>query len=611
LIVKQLSFLFCLAVFAAAAQSATAQSATAQSATAQSLDHGYKLSADLAAADPQAQCNVIVQWKHIPTERDHQKVYSRGGTLRRAFSRMSSAAYSIPASELSGLANDPDVVFITPDRPIRAKLDYTAAAVNASVAWYNNAYGYGIGVALIDSGLNSNADFNKHARIVYNQDFTGEFTQNGNVQDPANAPDLYGHGEHVAGILGGNGTNSLCGSCDRRLVGMAPGVNIVNLRVLDENGNGSDSGVIAAIDTAITLQHTYNIRVMNLSLGRAVYESYKNDPLCQAVEQAWKAGIVVVVAAGNDGRDNSFGTNGYGTISSPGNDPYVITVGAMKSEATYSRTDDLIASYSSKGPTLVDGIVKPDLVAPGNLVVSLLASTTATLALQYPANNTPRSYYTHTGDSKPGNTFFLLSGTSMATPVVSGAAADLLQANPAMTPDQVKARLMLTAYKTFPASSVATDPTTGQSYVSYYDIFTVGAGYLDIAAALTNQSLAQGTALSPTAVYNSSTGGIGIVADPSSVWGSTTVWGVNTVWGNSTVSGSNTVWGNSTVSGSNTVWGNSTVSGSNTVWGNTTVWGVNVNAPTAENMSSGVEVQPSASSTTQSTSLSVLANGEK
>ena len=150
---------------------------------------------------------------------------------------------------------------------------------------------------------------------------------------------------------------------------------------LIRTGRAQIARVIAAINTAINLKTRYNIRVINLSLGRPVYESYNLDPLCKAVEAAWKAGIVVVVAAGNDGRNNSAGTNGYGTIMAPGNDPYVITVGAMKTMGTYSRSDDLIASYSSKGPTLIDHIVKPDLVAPGNRVVSLHAST-ATLPSQ-------------------------------------------------------------------------------------------------------------------------------------------------------------------------------------------------------------------------------------
>ena len=132
--------------------------------------------------------------------------------------------------------------------------------------------------------------------------------------------------------------------------------------------------MISAIQQAITLKSKYNIRIINLSLGRPVYESYTLDPLCKAVESAWQAGIIVVVASGNEGRNNTYGTNGYGTVMAPGNDPFVITVGAMKDMSTTSRADDLIASYSSKGPTQVDHIVKPDLVAPGNRIISLIAS---------------------------------------------------------------------------------------------------------------------------------------------------------------------------------------------------------------------------------------------
>src|SRR5271166_3914958 len=254
---------------------------------------------------------------------------------------------------------------------------------------------------------------------------------------------------------------------------------------------------------------------MNISLGRPVFESYTVDPLCQAVEAAWQAGIVVVVAAGNDGRDNSFHTNGYGTIGAPGNDPYVITVGAMKPEGTPQRADDLIASYSSKGPTAVDHIVKPDLVAPGNLVVSTLSSTAASIYTLFPQDQVPMNYYSTSGGTTPSSVYYTLSGTSMATPVVSGAAALLLQQNPSLTPDQVKATLMLTASKTFPASSQATDPTTGMVYTSYYDIFTIGAGYLDIGAALANTETFSGTANSPVAVFDPISGAAQVSCETS------------------------------------------------------------------------------------------------
>jgi serine protease AprX len=174
------------------------------------------------------------------------------------------------------------------------------------------------------------------------------------------------------------------------------------------------------------------------------------------VEAAWRAGIVVVVAAGNDGRNNHVGNQGYGTIEAPANDPYVITVGAMKTMGTMDRSDDLITTYSSKGPSVLDQVVKPDIVAPGNGVVSLL-SPNSTLASSYPTDAIALSYYEQTPAHRP-SPYFSLSGTSMATPVVSGAVADLVEAQPTLTPDQVKARLMQTANKSFPASSSYTDP---------------------------------------------------------------------------------------------------------------------------------------------------------
>src|SRR5204863_7316983 len=140
-------------------------------------------------------------------------------------------------------------------------------------------------------------------------------------------------------------------------------------------------------------------------------------------EQAWSAGIVVVSAAGNTGRDNSQGTNGYGTIQSPGNDPYVITVGAMKTMNTPQRGDDLIATYSSKGPTLLDHVVKPDIVAPGNRIISLMQNTSTLYRNSSLATNLiSLSYYT-TNQTGTSATYYRLSGTSMETPLVGGGVA--------------------------------------------------------------------------------------------------------------------------------------------------------------------------------------------
>ena len=207
---------------------------------------------------------------------------------------------------------------------------------------------------------------------------------------------------HVAGIIAGRGKHSTGSKYTYQIRGIAPNAKLVSLRVLDKNGSGTDSAVVAAIQKAIDLKSTYNIRVINLSLGRPVFQSYVADPLCQAVQKAWQAGIVVVVAAGNDGRDNSAGTDGYATINAPGNSPYVITVGAMNTVGTPSRSDDKVTSYSSKGPTLLDHVVKPDLVAPGNRIFSL-RDNASFLDNSYTANRVPvNSYSTDTRTSDAG-----------------------------------------------------------------------------------------------------------------------------------------------------------------------------------------------------------------
>ena len=376
-----------------------------------------KFGRDLDGVDPRSVVDVIVQFDHVPAQADHLWVRGQGGALRMPYRRVKAGFYRVPASSLKQLANNPHVTFISPDRPVKGKLDVTAATVNAPAAWQLGFDGTGIGVAIIDSGITEVNDL--AGRVVYSQDFVGTGTD-----------DLYGHGTHVAGIVAGSGVDSICATCTRTVKGIAPNANLINLRVLDANGNGTTSNVIAAIDQAIALAGTYNIRVINLSVGGPVVENSDQDPLCQAVEAAWKAGIVVDVAAGNEGRDNSVGNNGYGTITSPGNDPFVITVGAMKDAGTITRADDMIATYSSKGPTGIDNYVKPDLVAPGNLTVSLLANVNDTLPTEYPTALIPNTYYDSAGDGSTSTVYYTLSGTSMATPVVSGAVALLFEETP-------------------------------------------------------------------------------------------------------------------------------------------------------------------------------------
>jgi serine protease AprX len=514
--------------------------------------------------------DVIVQYRVQPTLAEVKRAVGRGGSLREPLSVINGAAFTIKAGSLAALANDPNVMHISPDLPVRATAtvtDFYDQAVLAPYAWSANLKGSGIGIAVIDSGINGGKDFSLSngtgSRIVYNQNF---------VNGQSSVSDLYGHGTHVAGILAGNGLNSRGTTFHKTFMGVANNANLINLRVLDQNGSGKDSTVIAAIQAAVNLKSRYNIRVINLSLGRPVYESYKLDPLCLAVEAAWKAGIVVVVAAGNNGRDNWHNIDGYGTITAPGNDPYAITVCAMKSVGTATRADDQIASYSSKGPTLLDHIVKPDIVAPGNMIVSVLASSTAKLVKANPANIVALSSYSTS--TKGTSSYFTLSGTSMATPVVSGAVALMLQKNAKLTPDQVKARLMRSAYKTFPRYTTATDPATGDKYTSQYDIFTVGAGYLDIQAALTSTNLAPATvgiAKSP-AVARDKSGNVYLVTGTSVLWGGSVLWGTSVVWGTSVIWGTKSS-GESVLWGSSVPWGSSTTEGFSVLWGTSIVWG--------------------------------------
>jgi serine protease AprX len=529
-----------------------------------------KISPELQNLSVHQRVDVIVQYRVQPAKAQIKRAIATGGALHGDLSVIQGAVFSVRAGSLTRLAQDPNVIYISLDRSVQAtsvNTDYYDQAVLAPYAWSANLNGNGIGVAVIDSGITSGKDFalsnGTGSRIVYNQNFAnGKNT----------VSDLYGHGTHVAGIVAGGGLNSRGTTFRKTFMGIADGVNLINLRVLDQNGSGKDSTVIVAIETAIKLKSKYNIRVINLSLGRPVYESYKLDPLCQAVEAAWKAGIVVVVAAGNEGRNNWHGIDGYGTITAPGNDPYAITVGAMKPMGTTSRADDLIASYSSKGPTLLDHIVKPDIVAPGNAIISVMASSTATLVKHNSENIVPLSSYSTTKKGAPS--YFTLSGTSMSTPVVSGAVALMLQKNPRLTPDQVKARLMRSAFKTFPRDSTATDPATGDKYTSQYDIFTVGAGYLDIQATLNNTDLAPATlgiAKSP-AVARDKSGNVYLVTGPSILWGGSVMWGTSAVWGTSVVWGTKSS-GESVLWGSSIVWGSDTTEGFSVLWGSSIVWG--------------------------------------
>ncbi|MGC2742844.1 MAG: S8 family peptidase [Candidatus Angelobacter sp.] len=531
-----------------------------------------KLAADFAnfPLNTDGTVDVIVQFKQTPKSHASEMA-GQGGKLKFSFDRINGAAYRIPVRMLAWLENHPDVAYVSPDRPNKVASDDDIPAVEGDVARQQYGVdGTGVGVAIIDSGVFNHDDLQKSSglgsRIVYSESF---------IPGDPSTNDAYGHGTHVAGIVAGNGHDSASGY-PTQYVGVAPNANIINLRVLDANGAGTDSQVIAAIQRAIQLKSTYNIRVINLSLGRSVYESYALDPVCQAVEAAWKAGIVVVVAAGNQGRDNDYGTQGYATIQAPANDPNVITVGATKTNGTPSRLDDTVASYSSKGPTLIDHVVKPDLVAPGNRVVSLASpgSTLVTSLLSLniqPITTCLLGLLGNNCSTGLSGKYTRLSGTSMATPIVAGAAALMFQKDPTLTPDTIKARMMKTAWKGYPGNSWASD-SWGKSYFSQYDVFTIGAGYLDIYSSLKSTDVVNGGAPSPVAYRDTATGKYGLMNSQSITWGNSITWGSSIIWGNSIVWGGNAVLCDSIIWGDSIVWGDTSLSANSIIWSNSIVW---------------------------------------
>ena len=275
--------------------------------------------------------------------------------------------------------------------------------------------GRGIGVAVVDTGIATHRD---SGSIVVSHDFVEALGREGD--------DGNGHGTHVSGTINAGAKGGY--------PGVAPGAHIINLRALNEDGSGFTSNVIEAIYWAIDNRDRYNIRVMNLSLGRPVYELYLTDPLCIAVQQATDAKILVVAAAGNFGKDEQ-GRRIVGGVGAPGNCPAALTVGALNTRGTEVRSDDIMATYSSCGPTVIDGLLKPELVAPGNRIASTVNGG-AVLAQQHPERVV---------SGHGANAYMELSGTSMAAAVVSGAAALLLEAKSSLQPADVKMLLQLTS----------------------------------------------------------------------------------------------------------------------------------------------------------------------
>lgn len=417
-----------------------------------------------------------------------------GGKNLLDLSMINAFGIELTGAALRELAANPNVRWISPDGPVEKSGTSVSAGEIANTylqtikqsALPSTLNGSGIGVAVIDSGVSPTLDLAN--RIPKYVDI--------NVDGPACA---YGHGTHIASIIGGNGALSQGKYC-----GVAPNVNIIDVKVSDCYGGGRVSHVVSGMQWVLNNKARYNIRVVNISLNQTTPESYHTSPLAAAAEILWFNKIVVVVSAGNIADGNLY---------PPANDPFVITVGALNEFGTASTSDDFVALFSGFGQTS-DGIVKPDLVAPGVNIVST-RSGESFLSQTYPSHVVNTNY-------------FRMSGTSMAAAVVSGAIALLLQDEPNLTPDQVKHRLKSTA-RAMPSPQRA------------------GAGVLNIQAAVNGTSTTSAnTGLRMSRLLNTGTQAIGSNVSWNSVSWNSVSW--NSVSWNSvswnSVSWNSTFWGN-------------------------------------------------------------------
>jgi serine protease AprX len=345
-------------------------------------------------------------------------VNSVGGQVLISLDAANAVLANLTSSEVAQLQALPDVV-VTPDvmvsvqdttassTPGRAPAAVFPQETGATQLWAQGDEGAGVNVAVLDTGIDPLPDF--AGRLIPGVDLSGE----GNSLE-----DSYGHGTFVAGLIAGNGASS-----GGTYMGEAPAAGLVSVKVAGASGETDLATVIAGVGWTINNAASLNIGVLNMSLGFVPSESTTSNPLDQAVEKAWNAGIVVTTSAGNAGPFN-------GTILSPGDDPLVITAGALDDMGTTTTTDDSMTSFSSVGPTSPDGWLKPDLVTSGRSVVSLRAPG-STVDVQNPS-------------AEVGTANFVGSGTSFSSAITAGAAALILSAHPNDAPNDVKASMLAT-----------------------------------------------------------------------------------------------------------------------------------------------------------------------
>ena len=516
---------------------------------------GSKIDGLLAQDSSDAPRRVIIRAKEGKKSVVSQKLRTHGDVVYGDHPSIEALAATIHADDLGALASDPDVLSISSDAPITASQFSvlggadsfgTLGELRATLGLTGARTGLNVTVAVIDSGLAPGPDFN--GRIVGFYDFT-----NGQPGVGSAPSDEYGHGTHVTGLIGSNGRSS-----DYKYVGVATNVRLLPLKVLDRNGAGFTSDVIRALEFAIANRDRFKIRIVNLSLGHPIYESAATDPLVQAVERATRAGLIVVTAAGNYGVNPATGAAGYAGVTSPGNAPSAITVGAANTKGTVIRTDDRVSFFSSRGPSWYDGIAKPDVLAPGDGLISNLASG-STLA---------RTSVIDGGSSKHQR----LRGTSMATGVVSGLIAVMLEAS---EQSGLLRTLPLLGAKPLGANAVKAmlqysatplDDDGGRRY----DVLTQGAGLVNGAGAVLLAGSADTTKPTGSFWLRSSVqpwtrfGGIDRAWSQGVTWGTRAMQGTSLIEINQAAWADNIVWGTGELD--NIVWGTADAA-DNIVWG--------------------------------------------
>jgi serine protease AprX len=376
-----------------------------------------------AQANPTASFKVIVRGRPGQNSASIAKDFGGvAGKMKRAFYSINGVAGSLTGAQLVKLSSNNHVLAITPDAVLKTT-DYQSQevwrdATGVSQLWHTvGALGALLPapqaptIAVVDSGIDQSKVGDFGARVVAHVDFCSLCPAGTSGQD------LEGHGTMVAGLAAGS--SSTYG-------GVAQNAKLVDLRTAGANGASSTSDVIAATDWILQNKDQYGIKVVNYSMRGANPSSFRYDPLDAAVESLWFHGIVVVAAVGNYGVENTPQKVQY----SPGNDPFVISVGALSTNGTLSTADDTLAPWSAYGHTL-DGFVKPEISAPGRWMVGPVPAG-ATLPTTEP-------------DRVLAPGYMWMSGTSLAAPIVAGAAAQVLARHPDWTPDQVKGALMATA----------------------------------------------------------------------------------------------------------------------------------------------------------------------